>query len=63
MKKMRNSENMIATQIRMDESDYNKLKKLAYLRDISINRLMVEGIKEFLEKDKKLLLNADIVLS
>ena len=53
----------IATQIRMNESDYKKLKKLAYLREVSINSLMETSIKEFLEKDKKILQNADIVLT
>ena len=54
---------IIRTQIRLDASDYKMLKKLSYLKDVSINSLMAQGVKEFVEKDKKLLQNADIVVT
>lgn len=54
---------IVRTQIRLNSDDYKLLKKLAYLKDVSINSLMAQGVHEFVEKDKKLLQNADIVLT
>jgi hypothetical protein len=48
---------------RVDEKTHGQLKKLSYLTDKSIVKLMNESVKKTLNEYKKILTNSDIMLS
>jgi hypothetical protein len=49
--------------IRMDLQEYNNLKKLAFLRCLSIAEVVRQSVRESIKKNKKLLIKGDIMLS
>lgn len=51
------------TMIRLHENEYRLIRKLAYLKEMSMNSLIELSIKEMIAKDKKMLTNADVVIS
>ena len=52
-----------AVLVRMTESEHRAWRKLAYLNEVSMAHLMRELVEEKIKSTKKMLTNADIVIS
>ena len=48
--------------VRIEDENHKKLKKLSYLLDTPMNVLIRQAVNEKLNKDDKLLTNAQIVI-
>ena len=49
--------------VRIPSHEHKMLRKLAYLKEVSLNGLIVSAIKKSIQDEKKLLSNADVVVS
>jgi hypothetical protein len=49
--------------LRIEEQDHKVLKKIAFLRCISLSKLLRESVKESIKKHKKMLTKSDIMIS